>query len=51
MPSYRMLGCADVVRTDASEESLASLIRVTRISELGTMLALTSNRSMLRINT
>jgi transcription elongation GreA/GreB family factor len=32
-----------LVRTDVSEELIASFIRVTRISELGT-LAVTSNR-------
>jgi hypothetical protein len=32
------------VRTDVSEEHSASFIRVTRISELGTTLAVTSNR-------
>jgi hypothetical protein len=38
----------DLVRTDVSEELSASFIRV-RIGELETMLALTDNRSMLRI--
>jgi hypothetical protein len=33
-----------LVRTDVSEESIASIIRVTRIGELGTTLAVTSNR-------
>jgi hypothetical protein len=32
-----------LVRTDASEELSASFIRVTRIGELGTTLAVTSN--------
>jgi hypothetical protein len=32
------------VRTNVSEELSASMIRVTRISELGTMLAVTSNQ-------
>jgi hypothetical protein len=36
-----------LVRTDVSEELSASFIRVTRIGELGTMLAVTSNRSTL----
>jgi hypothetical protein len=35
------------VRTDVSEEFSASFIRVTRIGELGTTLALTSNRRTL----
>jgi hypothetical protein len=37
-----------LVRTDVSEELSASFIRVTRIVELGTTLAVTSNRRMLR---
>jgi hypothetical protein len=37
------------VGTDISEEHIASIIRVTRIGELGT-LAVTSNRRMLRSN-
>jgi hypothetical protein len=37
-----MLHRVALVRTDASEESSASFIRVTRISELGTTLAVTS---------
>jgi hypothetical protein len=39
-----------LVRTDVSEELSASIIRVTRISELGT-LAVTNNRRKLRRNT
>jgi hypothetical protein len=35
------------VRTDVLEERNASFIRVTRISELGTTLAVTSNRRTL----
>jgi hypothetical protein len=37
-----------LVRTDVSAERIASIIRVTRISELGTTLAVTGNRSTLR---
>jgi hypothetical protein len=37
-----------VVRTNVSEERRASFIRVTRIVELGTTLAATSNRRTLR---
>jgi hypothetical protein len=37
-----------LVRTDVSEERIASIIRVTRIGELGTTLAVTSNRSTQR---
>jgi hypothetical protein len=33
----------DLVITDVSEERIASIIRVKRISELGTALAVTSN--------
>jgi hypothetical protein len=40
-----------LVRTDVSDERIASIIRVTRNSELGTMLAVTGNRSTLRRNT
>jgi hypothetical protein len=39
------------VRTDVLEELSASIIRVTRIGELGTTLDVTSNRHMLRRNT
>jgi hypothetical protein len=42
--SSGMLRRVALVRTDVSEELSASFIRVTRISELGTTLALTSNR-------
>jgi hypothetical protein len=43
-----MLRRVALVRTDVSEELSASLIRVTRIGELVTTLALTSNRRILR---
>jgi hypothetical protein len=46
-----MLRRVALVRTDVSEELSASFIRVTRIGELGTTLAVTSNRRMLRRNT
>jgi hypothetical protein len=46
-----MLHRVALVRTDVSEELRASFIRVTRIGELGTMLAVTSNRCTLRRNT
>jgi hypothetical protein len=45
-----MLRRVALVRTDVSEQLSASFIRVTRISELGT-LAVTSNRRTLRRNT
>jgi hypothetical protein len=51
MASSGMLHHVTLVRTDVSEELSASLIRVTRISELGTTLAVTSNRHTLRRNT
>jgi hypothetical protein len=35
----------DAVRTEVSEESVASIIKVIRIGDLGTTLAITSNRS------
>jgi hypothetical protein len=39
-----------LVRTDVSKELSASFVRVTRIGELGTTLAVTSNRrSVLRL--
>jgi hypothetical protein len=44
---FGMLRRVALVRTDVSEESSASIIRVTRIGELGTTLAVTSNRSMI----
>jgi hypothetical protein len=44
MPSCGMLRCVALVRTNVSEELSASFIRVTRISELGTTLAVTSNQ-------
>jgi hypothetical protein len=45
-----MLCCVDLVRTDVSEERIASIIRVT-IGKLGTTLAVTSNLRTLRRNT
>jgi hypothetical protein len=46
-----MLRRVALVRTDVSEERSASFIRVTRIGELGTTLAVTSNRRTLQRNT
>jgi hypothetical protein len=43
-----MLRRVTLVRTDVSEELSASYIRMTGIGELGTALAVTSNRSTLR---
>jgi hypothetical protein len=50
MASSVMLRSMALVRTDVSEELSASIIRVTRIGELGTMLAVISNRCKLRRN-
>jgi hypothetical protein len=44
MTSSGMLRSVDLVRTDVSEELSASIIRMTRIGELGTTLVITSNR-------
>jgi hypothetical protein len=41
MPSSGILRRVDIVRTDVSEERTASIIRVTRIDELRTTLAVT----------
>jgi hypothetical protein len=48
MASSGMLRRVALVRTDVSEKLSASFIRVTRIGELGTTLAVTSNRRTLR---
>jgi hypothetical protein len=48
--SSGMLRHVSLVRTDVSEERIAYIIRVTRIGELGTTLAVISNRSTLRRN-
>jgi hypothetical protein len=44
-----MLHRVTLVRTDISVEISASIIRVTRIGELGTTLAVTSNSSVRRL--
>jgi hypothetical protein len=46
MASSGMLRCVALVRTDVSEERSASIIKVTRIGELGT-LVITSNCRLL----
>jgi hypothetical protein len=48
MASSGMLHRVALVRTDVSEELSSAFIRVTRIGELGTTLAVTSNRRTLR---
>jgi hypothetical protein len=48
MPSSEMLGSVHLVRTDVSEECIASIVRVTKISVLGIILAVNSNRNTLR---
>jgi hypothetical protein len=44
MASCKILRHVALVRTDVSEEISASFIRVTRIDELGTTLAVTSTQ-------
>jgi hypothetical protein len=51
MVSSGMLRRVALVRSGVSEELSASFIKVTIISELGTTLAVTSNRRTLRRNT
>jgi hypothetical protein len=46
-----MLRRVALIKIDVSEEHIASIIRVTGIGEIGTMLAITGKRSMLRRNT
>jgi hypothetical protein len=48
MQSSGMLRHVALVKTDVSEEPIASIIRVTRICELETTLAVTSNIVFLR---
>jgi hypothetical protein len=50
MASSGMLHRVALVETDISEELSASFIRVTRIGELGTTLAVTGNRRTLRVS-
>jgi hypothetical protein len=50
MASSVILHRVALVRTDVSEELIAYIIRVERIGELGTTLAVTSNGNSLRRN-
>jgi hypothetical protein len=50
MTSSGMLRCVTLVRTEVSKERSVSIIRVTRVGEIGTTLAVTSNRCTLRRN-
>jgi hypothetical protein len=50
MASSGMLHRVALVKTDVSEELSASFIRATRIGELGTPPAVTSNRRTMRRN-
>jgi hypothetical protein len=50
---YKYLGMlvrSTLVRSNVSEERIVSIMRVTKIGELGTMLAVTSSRSTLPRN-
>jgi hypothetical protein len=51
MASSGMLRRVDLVRTDVLEELSASFTRVTRIGEVGSTLAVTTNPRTLRRNT
>jgi hypothetical protein len=50
MPSSRILRRVGLVIIDVSEEHIASIIKVARIGELGTTLAVTRNRNTLERN-
>jgi hypothetical protein len=50
LPSSGMLRRVALVRADVSDESISSIIKVTRIGELGTTLAENSNCSTLQRN-
>jgi hypothetical protein len=50
MQSSGILRRVAIVRTDVSDELNATIIRVTRIGDLGTKLAVTNNRRRLRRN-
>jgi hypothetical protein len=48
MPSSGILRHVPLVRTEVSEERSASIIKVTKIGEIGTKIAVSSNRRTLR---
>jgi hypothetical protein len=50
MPSSGVLRRVALKRTEDSEECSASIIRITRIDELGTMLAVTNNGCIQPVN-
>jgi hypothetical protein len=50
LPSFWILRHVPFVRADVSEERIASVITGTTVGELGTTLAVTSNRNTLRRN-
>jgi hypothetical protein len=50
VPSSQMGRCVALAKNDVSDERTSSIIRLTRIDELGTTLAVTSNRITLRRN-
>jgi hypothetical protein len=51
MSPFGMLSHVALVRTNASEEHITSIIRLTKIGKLGTALAITSNQNTLQRNT
>jgi hypothetical protein len=48
MPSSRMIRSVALLRTDVSEDCSASIIRVTKISELGTLAVISNGRTLRR---
>jgi hypothetical protein len=48
MPSSGMLHHMALIRTDVSEERISSIIKVTRVDEIGTTLVVTGKRRTLR---
>jgi hypothetical protein len=46
MPSSGTIRHLALIKTDVSDESIASIIRVTRIGELGTLLIRTTRRNI-----